>query len=266
MDKVTHTSLITQLTDFNRRSPARIVVALLIAVICCISYGQEPVKWQRNQTSATPQKQRKADLSLYPKKYTRPKPTKPIKPAMPDVSRRQPDKFFLEKADILYSSEDWDTTRQVVSGNVMFSKAGTTLYCDSAWYYPESSSLDAFGHVRMLQGDTIEVKADYIFYDGFSQLARLRTAGRGSEVSLEHLSRHDGTRKYLYTDSLDYDLLRQLAYFTQGGRMYNHNLKTGERDTLISRTGEYNTGTRIAEVTGDVKISNRNSLLSLIHI
>lgn len=261
MDKVTSQPLITQLTDFSRRSPARIVVALLIAVVCCISYGQEPVKWQRSASPATPPPPRKADLSLYPKNYTRPKPTKPIKPSMPDVNRRQPDKFFLERADILYSNEDWDTTRQVVSGNVMFSKAGTTLYCDSAWYYPDSSSLDAFGHVRMLQGDTIEVKADYIFYDGLSQLARLRTAGPRSEVSLEHLSRQDGTRKYLYTDSLDYDLLRQLAYFTQGGRMYNHNLKTGERDTLTSRTGEYNTATRIAEVTGDVRISNRSSRL-----
>jgi len=246
----------------------RIVAALVIAIACCISYGQEPIKWQRSQAgtqnkqAGTPaQGKRKADLSLYPKSYTRPKPTKPIKPAMPGVSRRQPDKFFLERADVLYSDEDWDTTRQVVSGNVMFSKSGIVLYCDSAWYYPESSSLDAFGNVRMLQGDTLEVTSDFIYYDGLSQIARLRTAGRGKEVTLEHLSRHDGTKKYLYTDSLDYDLMRQLAFFTEGGRMYNHNIKTGERDTLTSRYGQYNTGTRVAEVNGDVQITNRTSRL-----
>lgn len=252
--------------DFDSHSPVRALAALAIALLCCISYGQEPVRWQRGQSStasknAQGQQRRKADLSLHPKSYTRPKPTKPIKPELPHLNRLQPDKFFLEKADLLYSSEDWDTTRQVVSGNVMFSKFGTVLYCDSAWFYPETSSLDAFGNVRMLQGDTIEVKADYIFYDGVSQLARLRTAGRGKEVSLEHLSRHDGTKKYLFTDSLDYDLMRQLAYFTEGGRMYNHNLRSGERDTLTSRYGQYNTGTRIAEVNDGVYIRNRTSRL-----
>lgn len=239
-----------------------------VAILCCIAYAQAPVKWQRGQSQSTgntagsPQSpKRKADLSLYPKSYTRPKPTKPVKPTLHEVSRMQPDKFFLERADILYSNEEWDTVRQVVSGNVMFSKFGTQLYCDSAWYYPETSSLDAFGNVRMLQGDTIEVKADYIFYDGLTQLARLRTASPKSKVSLEHLSRHDGTKKYLYTDSLDYNLLQKLAYFTEGGRMYNHKLKTNERDTLTANYGQYNTGTRVAEVQGNVRISNRTSLL-----
>ncbi len=244
----------------------RILVAIGVFVAFCLCYAQAPVRWQRGQTKTAQtgkqaQGQRKADLSLYPKKYTRPKPVKPIKPTIGQISRLLPDKFFLERADRLYSNEDWDTTRQVVSGNVMFSKFGTKLYCDSAWYYPGTASLDAFGHVRMLQGDTLEVKADYIYYDGASQLARLRTAGRGNQVSLEHTSRHDGTRKYLYTDSLDYDLLRGLAYFTQGGTMYNQNLRTNARDTLTSRTGEYNTNTRTAEVNEDVYIRNTTSRL-----
>lgn len=255
--------------DLQTHSPHRIIASLLIAVFVCIAYSQEPVRWQRSanknntnsagKNNTTPP--RKADMSLTPKSYTRPKPTKPVSPQMPGVSRRQPDKFFLEKADILYSNEEWDTTRQVVSGNVMFSKLGMVLYCDSAWYYPHTASMDAFGNVRMLQGDTIEVKADFIFYDGVSQLARLRTAGRGNEVSLEHLSRRDNTKKYLFTDSLDYDLLRQLAYFNEGGRMYNHKLSTNERDTLTSRHGQYNTGTRIAEVSEDVYLHNRTSRL-----
>ncbi|MCM1004698.1 MAG: hypothetical protein NC402_00180 [Prevotella sp.] len=254
------------LTDFSHLSPVRMVAAIAVAILCCISYAQEPIRWQRgqNKTAGTTPNQgkRKADLSLYPKNYTRPKPIKPIVPSLPQMSRLQPDKFFLEKADVLYSNEEWDTLRQVVSGNVLFSKFGTKLYCDSAWYYPETSSLDAFGNVRMVQGDTLEVKSDYIFYDGNSQTARLRTAGRGKEVSLEHWSKHDNTKKYLYTDSLDYNLLQKLAYFTEGGRMYNHNLRTNERDTLTAHYGQYNTGTRVAEVTGDVQITNRTSRLN----
>lgn len=248
------------------------VVALVIAILWCMSYAQGPVTWKKGQAQQSTQgasgnnqgpviTKKKADLSLYPKSYTRPKPTKPITPYLPNMSRLSPDKFFLEKADILYSNEEWDTLRQVVSGNVKFSKFGTVLYCDSAWYYPETSSLDAFGNVRLVQGDTLEVTSDFIFYDGISQTARLRTAGRGKEVTLEHWSKHDGTKKYLYTDSLDYNLLQKLAYFTEGGRMYNHNLKSNERDTLTSNYGQYNTGTRVAEVTGNVRISNKTSQL-----
>ena len=248
-------------------SPLRVVVGLLVMLTVCIGFAQSPRPARPNKNSV-PQKstglsptQRKADLSLKPKSYTRPKPSKPITPYMPNVDRRQPDKFFLEKADLLYSNEDWDTTRQVVSGNVMFSKLGTLLYCDSAWYYPQTASLDAFGNVRMLQGDTIEVRSDFIYYDGLSQLARLRTGGTGRQVTLEHTSRSDGTKKYLYTDSLDYNLLSRLAYYDEGGTMYNVNTRTGERDTLTSRSGQYDTNTRVAEVNTDVYIRNRTSNL-----
>ena len=34
--------------------------------------------------------------------FTRPKPTQPIKPTVPDANRYQEDKVFLEKADSLF--------------------------------------------------------------------------------------------------------------------------------------------------------------------
>lgn len=237
--------------DFSRPNPHRIVASLLIAVLFCMVYAAQPAP-------------KKPDMSLRPKSFTRPKPTQPIKPVIPTADRNRPDRFFLEHADILYNNEEADSAadRQVVSGNVVFTKMGTTLYCDSAYYYPATSSMDAFGHVRMLQGDTLEVKSDYIYYDGLAQLARLRTAGGGNQVSLEHTSKSDGTKKYLYTDSLDYDLRGGLAYFNNGGRMYNQNLKTGARDTLTSLTGQYSTVTKVAEVTGNVSLRNATSRLN----
>lgn len=238
------------LLDFTTPNPHRIVASLLIAVLFCMAYAVKPAP-------------KKPDMSLRPKTFTRPKPTKPIVPVIPGTDRNQPDKFFLEHADLLYNNEEADTAsgRQVVSGNVVFRKMGTYLYCDSAYYFPETASMDAFGNVRLLQGDTLEVKADYIYYDGLQQLARLRTAGRGKEVSLEHTSRGDGTKKYLYTDSLDYDLRNELAYFNYGGRMYNQNMRTGARDTLTSLTGQYSARTKVAEVTRDVFLRNSTSRL-----
>lgn len=122
-------------------------------------------------------------------------------------------------------------------------------------------SLDAFGHVRMLQGDSLEVRADRINYDGLTQMARLRRNFGGSEVNLEHTSRRDKTKKYLYTDSLDYSLRDQLAWYNCGGRMYNVSQVTGARDTLTSREGQYNARTRTAEVSDDVFLRNGRSRL-----
>jgi len=196
-----------------------------------------------------------------PKSYTRPKPSQPVKPTLPDMSRNNPNKFFLERADELTSDEAVDSGRQVVKGNVMFRRQGVVLYCDSAYYFPNSVSLDAFGHVRMLQGDTIVVTADRINYDGFSQMARLRTNPGGNQVMLEHTSRSDRAKKMLFTDSLDYSLRDQLAYYTYGGRMYNQSLVTGQRDTLTSQVGQYNARTKTAEVSDDVYLRNSRSRL-----
>lgn len=196
-----------------------------------------------------------------PKSYTRPKPTQPVKPTLPTIPRNDPRKFFLERADILTSDEEVDSGRQVVKGNVLFRKQGVLLYCDSAYYYPNSTGLQAFGHVKMTQGDSLLVTADRIYYDGITQLARLRRAPSGQEVMLEHTSRADKTKKYLYTDSLDYSLREQRAYYTTGGRMYNVSTTTGARDTLTSHMGEYNARTRTAEVSDEVFLRNGLSRL-----
>ena len=149
----------------------RVAVLLLIALAGSIVYGQKGT-------------QRQAPADPRPKSYTRPKPTQPIKPTLPEMSRDNPNKFFLERADELTSDEAVDSGRQVVKGNVMFRKQGVVLYCDSAYYFPNSVSLDAFGHVRMLQGDTIVVTADVINYDGMTQNARLLPSPGGIEVML----------------------------------------------------------------------------------
>lgn len=194
-------------------------------------------------------------------RYTRPKPTKPIKPQVPTMDRSNPDKFFLEQADVLYAVDNDSTGRQIVSGNVVFRKQGMMMYCDSAYYYPASSSLEAFGNVRMQQGDTIKVNADYANYDGFTEQAQLQSRGTGREVTLEHISKGDKTRKTLHTDVLDYNMIIGEASYHTGGRMYNRSLVNNQTDTLSSVSGTYNTQTKLAEVSENVFLRNARSRL-----
>lgn len=231
----------------NPLTRIKLPLLVILALAASIALGQKSTQKQPQSTR--------------PQSYTRPKPTQPVKPTVPDMSRNNPTKFFLERADELTSDEAVDSGRQVVKGNVMFRRQGVVLYCDSAYYFPNSVSLDAFGHVRMLQGDSLEVRADMINYDGFSQMARLRKRPGGTEVTLEHLSKSDKSRKYLYTDSLDYSLRDQLASYGCGGRMYNVSLTTGQRDTLTSRLGQYDARDRTAQVSDDVYLRNGRSRL-----
>ena len=56
-------------------------------------------------------------------------------------------------------------------GNVAFQHKGTTMNCDSAFQY-KNNKLDAFGNIRINQGDTLYVFGKKLFYDGNNSKAR----------------------------------------------------------------------------------------------
>ena len=178
--------------------------------------------------------------------FTRPKPTRPIKPEIPGANRYRQDRIFLEQADSLFKLENrWDTVeRQIVKGKVKFRQAGMWMYCDSAYYYPELNSLDAFGHVRMEQGDTLFVYADKLYYEGNERMARLKNGPSNPKVKLIN---RDVT---LTTDSLDYSLAMELGWYSQWGTIDD------KVNTLTSLYGEYSPGTKNADFYHDVVLVN----------
>lgn len=187
--------------------------------------------------------------------YTRPKPKKPIKPVIPSQNRYQSDKVFLENARVLYKLQPgWnDTTeRQIVSGDVKFRQGNLWMYCDSAYYYPEINSLDAFGHVKMVQGDTLFVYADQLFYNGNERLAKLTNGPSEPTVRLKDPSGE------LLTDTLDYDVDLETGYYGCGGTLKD------EVNTLTSIFGQYNSKTKDAEFFYDVELVNHKDNFTLL--
>lgn len=176
--------------------------------------------------------------------YTRPAPTKPIKPTIPTVNRYQDDKVFLEYADSLYRPANEHEEFQIVKGSVKFRQGGMWMYCDSAYYYPEKNSMDAFGHVKMEQGDTLFVFADKLYYDGESKHATLTHGPSRNNVQLKN------RRVTLTTDSLDYDIQADLGWYTTGGRLED------DVNTLTSGYGEYSLATKEAKFRNDVILVN----------
>lgn len=176
--------------------------------------------------------------------YTRPKPREPIKPQIPDVNRFQDDKVFLEHADSLFRPANEYEEFQIVKGTVKFCQGGMWMFCDSAYYYPEKNSMDAFGHVEMRQGDTLFVYADKLYYDGLEKHATLVRGPSRDKVELKNRTVN------LKTDSLDYDVMNERGWYTTGGVLQD------DVNTLTSIYGEYSPNTKQAKFRDDVKLVN----------
>lgn len=150
------------------------------------------------------------------------------------------ERVYLKHADMLrFNQYGEHAGAQILNGNVAFLHKGALLTCDSAYFYQESNSFKAFGHVKMRQGDTLSLTSDYAFYDGNNQMAEARH---------NVLLRHRGTK--LYTDSLNYDRLYNIGYFFEGGKMVDKN------NVLVSDWGEYDTETRKAVFNYNVNLRN----------
>ena len=74
--------------------------------------------------------------------------------------RRQTDsRIHLIHSDVLYKTPR-DPRAEILVGNVKLSHEGVFLDCDSARFYREDNSFDAYGHVKMVQGDTLSLTGD----------------------------------------------------------------------------------------------------------
>ena len=175
-----------------------------------------------------------------PKKKVRKKTTvRKTKPRPTDK------RIYLVHADELHYDQWRNNNAQVLKGKVHFDHMGARLFCDSANFYEEANSFEAFGHVKMYQGDTLSLFGDYAYYDGNDQLARARY-----NVVLKH------RKSTLYTDSLDYDRMYNLGYFFEGGKLVDNG------SVLTSDWGEYHTDTKMAFFAYDVELKDDDFYLT----
>ncbi|MGM9732565.1 MAG: OstA-like protein [Prevotella sp.] len=162
------------------------------------------------------------------------------------TERREDSKrVYLVHADVLHYDQYVNPDAQILNGKVHFTHNGAKLFCDSAHFYEASNSFEAFGHVKMYQGDTLSLFSDYAYYDGNDEMAIARY-----NVILKH------RKSTLYTDSLNYDRLYNVGYFFEGGKLVDNT------STLTSDWGEYHTDTHQALFNYDVQLKNNKFFLT----
>ncbi|MEJ0032289.1 MAG: OstA-like protein [Bacteroidota bacterium] len=117
-----------------------------------------------------------------------------------------------------------------VIGSVIFTQNQTTIYCDSAEIFKKENSVEAYGHVRITDGDSVTVTSKHLKYDGDKRIAHLR-----DNVVFVKLA-----TATLYTDYLDYYRNLAEARYFNGGRLVD------STNNLTSKKGYYNTRTNLA--------------------
>jgi lipopolysaccharide export system protein LptA len=155
-------------------------------------------------------------------------------------------KVKLKHADTMRGGARGADRVDWVIGNVVFVQNQTTIYCDSAQIFRSKNMLDAFGRIRITDGDSVTVTSKSLSYDGNQKVAYLRKNVVFTKLGIATL----------YTDYLDYYRGKDMALYFNGGKLVD------STNTLTSKKGYYNVKTNLASFKTDVVSSNKDYTLN----
>ncbi len=125
-----------------------------------------------------------------------------------------------------------------LSGNIVFTYQGNTMYCDSAHYKRETKEVWAFGKVHLNKADSLNLFCDKLYYNGKTKIAKLQGNVRVRD------------REYKITTSeLEYDTKISKATYRGGGVI--ENIETTEK--LSSKSGYFYPNTEESFFKGNVR-------------
>lgn len=136
-------------------------------------------------------------------------------------------KIELLNANTLEFDKSMGKDAKRLIGNVSFKHENAYMYCDSAYLY-SNNQLDAYGNVRITQGDTLNMYGDVLKYNGNEKLAVIT----GKIVRLVDKDMN------LTTDKLTYNMGTSTAHYNTGAVIVN------KENTLTSTYGHYHSPTK----------------------
>ncbi len=118
------------------------------------------------------------------------------------------------KSRIKYQADELENFRvdgvklKKLTGNVIFTHKSTIIHCDTSYFYAKENKMEAFGNVKILDGDSVTITSKTLIYLGDESKAYLR----------ENVV-YSNTKETLYTDFLDYDIIEKIASYYNGGKL-----------------------------------------------
>jgi lipopolysaccharide export system protein LptA len=125
-------------------------------------------------------------------------------------------------------------------GHVLLQQGTTTLSCIKAVVNELTNNVEAYGKVRIVQGDTVVITGDSATYNG-----DMRQAFVTGHVRL------DDHTIILTTNKLDYDLNSKTAVYQTGAKILD------KKSTLTSKEGIYNTVSKNFLFKKNVKVVDK---------
>lgn len=150
-----------------------------------------------------------------------------------------PSKIEIRNADSFEGEVSGGKEIRRLIGHVVFQHEEALMYCDSAHLFAEDNSLDAFGKVRIEQGDSMKLTGSLLKYNGNTRVARL----------FEQIRMTDG-KMVLTTDLLNYNLNTETADFPEEGI-----INDGE-NLLKSKSGYYFSNDKMLFFKDSVVLTN----------
>lgn len=148
----------------------------------------------------------------------------------------------------------------------VFQQDFSIMHSDSAYFYVAENAFDAFGHVNITQGDTLNIYSDKLNYNGNTKIAILtdnvKMIDKDAILTTNYLTYNTATRIGTYTGggkliNKDNTLTSKNGYYFAFSRdaYFRYNVVLITPDALIKTdTLRYNSGTRIAYFYGPTNI------------
>lgn len=157
---------------------------------------------------------------------------------LPGISQKKSKVKIIHAKKLTSAVADGKNVRKLV-GDVIFEQDNVRMYCDSAYQYAGKNSFDAFGNIRIEQGDSLELTGELLKYNGNDKKAVLE-----NNVTL----REKGMT--LTTGKLFFNLRENLAYYR------NKAVIRDSVNKLISKQGYYYSRTEDMYFRDSVRLFN----------
>lgn len=135
---------------------------------------------------------------------------------------------------------DGSQVRKLV-GAVELKHENTLMTCDSAYLYKELNLVNAWGHIHIVDNDSVHAYSNSLVYEGNNKKAQL--IGDAKIVD---------NNKTLTSDVLIYDMKNKKGYYNNSGRLET------DSTILVSKKAIYYTETKNAEFRYDVVVTDPN--------
>jgi len=152
---------------------------------------------------------------------------------------------ILNADQVKYDQKFKDAQR--LKGNVAFKHDGTFMYCDSALLFSKEKRFQAYGHIHVKRGDTLNIFGDSLHYFSNTKLCRLWGNIRLVEKDLQ-----------LTTDSIQYNGKENKVWYNGGATITS----TSNGNKLTSKKGVYYSSSKRIYFSEKVELTGKDYSLN----